>query len=420
MGRWTLAALFINSIIGSGIYGVPSEIIRLVGAAAPFASLLAALGIGVVVACFAEVGSRYSEAGGLYLYARDAFGRFAGIQMGWLALLVRVSAHAAIASLLVTYLGEFAPGVTAPLPRAALLVATLGGLAAINIRGVGGGARVSNLFTAAKLVPLFAFVAVGLAVTGGRLPMPVGAGGGSAEWTQAVLLLLFAYGGFEAALLPMGEARDPRRDVPFALGTALLVCAVIYTATLLVVAAVLPGAASSPRPLADAARAMVGPWGASCMAAGATVSILGILSAGMLNTPRLIYAFARGGDLPAPFGAVHPRLRTPYVALAAYAGTVCLLAIGGSFVWNAVLSAVGRLFTYGLVCAALLRFRRIDGGGAFRMPGGSLCAVAGLAFTGFLATRTGRDELIVVAATMALALVNWAWVRYGRRAPPDS
>jgi basic amino acid/polyamine antiporter, APA family len=411
MGRWTLAALMLNSIIGSGIFGLPSEIHRLLGTAAPLAYLLAAAGIGVIMACFAEVASQYRESGGIYLYARDSFGRFVGIQMGWMALLVRVTAHAAIANLLVVYLAEFVPAVMGPVARAAILVSVFGALAIINIRGVKNGAIVSNAFTAGKLIPLLAFVLLGLVLLGDRLPAPA-ATGSAADWSQALLALMFAYGGFEAALLPMAEAKNPRRDVPLALALALVSCAVIYTGVHLVVLAALPDPSATTRPLADAARVFLGPAGGSFMALAAVVSIIGILSAGMLNTPRLFFALAEGGDFPGTFGAVHHRFRTPHVSLAAYAVTACVLAISGTFIWNAVLSAVGRLFTYGVVCAALVRLRHTrPQADAFRVPGGPLLAVLGIAFAGVLVSRSGWGELMVIAFTMLVALVNWLWAK---------
>jgi amino acid transporter len=152
----------INGIIGSGIFGLPDDVARLLGRAAPLAYLIAAFGIGIIMACFAEGASRFAEAGGPYLYARRAFGSLTGILIGWFAWLVRLTSVAANANLFVVYLGEFFPAATLPVPRAAILTLLIGLLAVVNIRGVGSGANVSNAFTAAKLLPLTVFIFAGL------------------------------------------------------------------------------------------------------------------------------------------------------------------------------------------------------------------------------------------------------------------
>ncbi len=417
IGRWTLVALVINGIIGSGIFGLPDDVARLLGRAAPLAYLLAALGIGVIMACFAEVASRFTEAGGPYLYAHKAFGSLAGIQIGWFAWLVRLTSAAANANLFVVYLGNFLPRVTWPAPRAAVLSVLIGLLAVVNIRGVKSGASVSNAFTVAKLVPLSVFIVSGLALVGGRISIS-GSAAPPGNWLQAVLVLIFAYGGFEAALMPMGEAREPRRDAPFALFMALIVVTAVYLLVHFVVMAAItdPAAFDRPevqeRPVAEAARVFLGGGGAALIALGVLISIYGYLAGQFLNAPRLTFAFAEQRDFPKFFAAVHRRFRTPYVSILVYTALVWGLAIYGSFIWNAILSAVARLFTYGLVCAALLRLRRTQPGAAsFRLPAAWLAALLGMAFCALMVTQMGSGHLKIVLVIAAVALVNWLWVR---------
>jgi amino acid transporter len=132
LGRWALTALVINSTIGSGIFGLPSVVAGYVGAQSPFAYLIAAVGIGIIIACFAEVASQFGAAGGPYLYAREAFGRFIGIQAGWLLWLVRLTAAAAAANLFTNYLAEFWPNIQQTFPRLTVLAILIGFLAAVN------------------------------------------------------------------------------------------------------------------------------------------------------------------------------------------------------------------------------------------------------------------------------------------------
>jgi len=417
IGRWTLVALVVNGIIGSGIFGLPDDVARLVGRAAPLAYLLAALGIGVIMACFAEVASRFTEAGGPYLYARKAFGRLVGIQIGWFAWLVRLTSAAANANLFVVYFGEFFPAATRPMPRAAILTVLIGLLAIVNIRGVKSGASVSNAFTVAKLLPLIVFIVAGLALVGGRISIG-GSAASAGNWLQAVLVLIFAYGGFEAALMPMGEAKEPRRDAPFALFMALIVVTVVYMLVHLVVMGAItdPAAFNQPevreRPLAEAARVFLGGGGAALIALGVLVSTYGYLAGQFVSVPRLTFALAEQRDFPKFFAAVHKQFRTPYVSILVYSALVWGLAIYGSFIWNAILSAVARLFTYGLVCAALLRLRRMEPEAAsFRLPAGWLAAFLGMAFCALMVTQMGSGHLKIVLVIAAVALLNWLWVR---------
>jgi len=413
MGRWTLVALVINSIIGSGIFGLPSLVWKLVGSAAPWAYLLAGAGIGVIMACFAEVASRFAEAGGPYLYARAAFGRFFGIEMGWVLWLVRLSAAAAGANLFVIYLAEFWPAVQQSRTRGLLLTILLGMLATINYRGVRSGARMSNVFTVAKLVSLGLFVfAGGLFILFRRGPAPHASvfHPSAGDWIQASLVLVFAYGGFEAAMIPLAEAKDPRRDAPFALLVALAVCVALFTLIQIVVQGTLANPAD--RPLAESARQFLGTAGARCISLGALVSLYGYLSANMLNTPRLTFALAERDDFPPIFRAVHQRFHTPHVSIVVFAALVWLMAVIGNFRWNVVLSAVARLFAYGAVCAAMLVLRRKHPDQArFRLPAGWLFGILGIAFALVLVSRMGRAELAIVAGTMVIAFLNWLWAR---------
>jgi amino acid transporter len=410
IGRWTLTALIINLVIGSGIFGLPRDVAKYLGQDAPWAYLLAAAGVGLIMACFAEVGSQFREAGGPYLYARESYGRFTGIQMGWLAWLVRITSAAANANLFVVYLGHFWPQATARWPRAALLTLLVGVLTAVNVRGVGAGARLSNFFAAAKLVPLLVFVAAGFAFLSG--PLPADAPPGTGDWLGGLLALIFAYGGFEAGLMPMAEVKDPRRDTPFALFTALAVCAVVYTLVHVVVMRAVPDPGQHERPLAAAAQVFLGSAGAALISVAALLSTYGHLSGQMVGSPRLTFAFAERGDFPGSFAAIHPRFRTPYISILAFAALVLALAIYGSFIWNAILSAVARLFTYGLVCGAVIVLRRRNpSADAFRLPLGYAVAALGVAFCALLAAQMNRQHLIIVLVVAAVAAGNWLAVR---------
>jgi amino acid transporter len=416
-----MVALAVNSIVGSGIFGLPSVVAGYVGSLSPLAVLLAGIAMGVIIACYGEVASQFSETGGHYIYIRRAFGRFAGLQVGWLNLLSRLTACAAAVNLLVISLGEFWPQAGAPLPRLAIVSVFIGTLAVANYRGVAAGTLVSNVSVIAKLVPLALVCAAGLFYLAAHpAPAAPAAAGGLDGWLKATLILFFSYGGYEAALNPMGEAKNPRRDAAFALFVALGVVIVFYTALQFVVVGALPDAAHSPRPLADVARVIMGPAGAVLVSVGALISVYGYLSANLLTNPRAMYALAERGDFPAWFGAIHPRFRTPHTSIIAFTVLLWAFALFGSFAWNVTLSAVARLLYYGAVCAAVPVLRRKQPQASpWRLPGGPLLPVLGVAICAALLTRVDFSKSVILLATMMLAALNWLLTR-GRKPAPAS
>lgn len=403
----------VNSIIGSGIFGLPSDVARLIGRASPWAVLMAGAAAGVIMACFAEVASQFTQAGGPYLYARAAFGRLVGIEVGWMLWLVRLAAPAATADLFVVYCGEFWPHATEPLPRFLILTFLYGILTFINYRGVRASTQISNIFTVAKLVPLFLVAAAGAFYLATHNATPLLAtGAGRVSWLKAALLLVFAYGGFETAMTPLSEAKNPRRDAAFALFTALVTCTLLHSVIQWVVVGVLPDPGHSERPLADVARLAFGHGGAAFVSVGALISVYGYLSANILGVPRITFALAENGDFPSIFAAIHPRFRTPYVSILAFALLSWLLSLLGSFTWNATLSAVARLLYYGLVCAALPVLRRKQPAAAmFRLPAGIFFAVLGVGICAVLITGVNLSGSLILLATALVAALNWGLVR---------
>src|SRR5215472_1894355 len=316
IGRWSLAALTINSVIGSAVFGLPAIVAGLLGNESVEAVLVAGVAVVVIMACFAEVASQFSEAGGPYLYARAAFGRFVGILVGWMVYLAQTAAPAANANLFVIYLAEFWPAAKQTWPRFAILTALVGFLVVINILGTRQGTAVSNLFTVAKILPLLMVVTAGAALTIFR-PVPFDSASPPAPsaWLKAMVPLFFYYGGFESALAPMSEAKNPRRDSVFALFIALIACGMIYVAVQWVVLGVLGTSATTDRPLAEVARVTMGNRGAALVAIGAMLSVYGYLSAKLLGMPRVTFALAEQGDLPHFFAAVSRQFHTPWVSI---------------------------------------------------------------------------------------------------------
>ena len=240
----------------------------------------------------------------------------------------------------------------------------------------------------------------------------------ASAWMKAMVLLIFAYGGFESALAPMSEAKNPARDAAFALAVALIACTAIYTLVQWVVVGVLGPGATTDRPLAEVARITMGNRGAKLVAIGALISVYGYLSAKLLGMPRVSFALAQRSDLPKIFAKVSRKFRTPWFSILFFAVAVWGLAIAGNFAWNVTLSVVARLFYYAVVCAALIALRRKQPLAAgFRLPAGPVLAVLGVCMAGgvgvaaILTKQAEWGKSLILAATVGAALLNWLWAR---------
>jgi APA family basic amino acid/polyamine antiporter len=411
--RWDIVALVINSVIGAGIFGLPA---RVFGLAGPVYSLVAyvlcAALVVLLVLCFAEVSSRFETTGGPYLYARHAFGSAVGFQMGWLLWLARVTAFAALANLWVDYLGFFWPGAVAA--RGLVITAMVAAFTVLNIVGVRSSAVAIDAFTIGKLLPLAFFIVVGLfAIDPSRFTASTPPG--FTAFSDTVLLLVFAFSGFEMAVIPSGEQNDPRRHVPFALIAGIAVVVVFYILIQVVAVGTLPELATSQRPLADAAAGFLGPAGAAIIAAGALVSVSGTLNSIVLVGPRLLFAMAENRQLPAAFAATHARFKTPWLAIVVTSATQLVLTLQGTFISALTISTVIRLIAYAGTCVALLMLRRRSDvpAATFRVPAGTVVAVAAIALCAWLVSSSALRDLLFTAGAAAVGLV--LYLAAGRR-----
>jgi amino acid transporter len=339
----------------------------------------------------------------------------AGFLVGWMFFLTRWAAAAAVANGFAAYAGVFWPEVAHGAGRLVVLTLTIAALAALNVVGVSRGARTVNILTIAKLAPLLLFVTLGLFAadpSGFRLlSLPPGA-----ELQQASLLLVFAFGGFENANVPTEEVLDPKRHLPIALVVSIALATVLYILIQVVALGTLPGLASDPTPLASAAARFMGPAGAAILTVGAMLSTLGSESALVLVTPRILYAFARAGQLPAPLGRIHPRFLTPHVAILVFAVMAWAAAAASSFAALVAVSAIARLIFSAATCLALPVLRRRLPPAPFRVPGGILVPVVAAALSLWLLSAVTRDQAIAGAVAIVLGLV--LYLVFGRRAAP--
>ena len=404
--RWDLVAICINGIIGAGIFGLPSKVYALIGTYSLIAFVVCALVVAIIILCFAEVSSRFEETGGPYLYAREAFQPAVAFEIGWLIWLARVTAFAANCNLLINYVSFFWLSATTPLWRAFIIVAVVIVLALINLLGIRQAAIVSNAFTVGKLVPIILFIAAGLFFLNPQA-YELGATPSTGDFSKSVLLLVYAFTGFEMATIPAGEVRDPQRSLPRALLIAILVVAVLYIMIQVVCVGTLPGLAQSQKPLADAGAQFLGAAGGAIISAGAIISISGNLNILLLSGSRLPFAMAEQKQLPAVIGNIHRRFFTPYVSILITAGVMLFLTLKSSFLTALTISTIARLVTYGATCLALpwFRVRREAPPAAFRLPGGTVIAILSLLLIVWLLLNSTLEEARAAALAAGVGLV---------------
>lgn len=410
LGKWDLTAIGVNQVIGSAIFLIPAALAAQIGSWSWIAVGAVGLLALAIALNFAEAGSRFEGTGGSYLYTRAAFGRFPSFEVGWLLWVTRATSWASVINGLADALGYYWPVLRAGGVRATLIAVAILTIMAVNVRGIRQSSAVVNVLTIGKLVPLVLFVAIGLPyVTWSALPPDTALG-----WNQiaaSALFLIFAYGGYEVIPVPAGEARDPRRAVPFAMVTTILIVAAVMTAVQIVAVGTLPNLAASKTPLADAAFLFMGAGGALLMTSGAAVSMTGNTVGQALSGSRNLYALAEQGDLPRIFAHVHRRYQTPDVAIVFTSLVALALALTGSFAALAAVSAVSRLLVYAGTCASVLALRR-QGPAPFTIPLGPVVPLIALAITAAIlygATtpqlRTGAYALVVGALLYGAARV---------------
>ncbi len=409
LGVRHLAANIFNYTVGSGIFVLPALVVGQLGGAAPAAYLLCAATMGLVVLVFAEAGSRVSSTGGPYAYVATALGPLPGLVAGALLALVDVAAAGAVATVLAASLARLA-GVSGPIWQGGIVAVLLVGLGAVNLRGLSWGARLLEVSTVAKLAPLLFLVLVGaFFIVPANLRWPALPTPGQVAHTSGTLI--FAFAGIEAALLPSGEVRSPSRTVPRAAILALAFVTLLYLAIQAVALGVVGPALArdTVAPLADVAGTFAGRFGSVLLLAGASVSMFGYLSGGLLSGPRGFFALARDGYLPRALAAVHPRFRTPHVSIALYVALALALALTGTFQQLAILANLAALGLYFLSAIGVWVLRRRDvrgDGEPFRMPGGPTVPVLVCAAVAWIVSQTiTRPQLLAFALLVAACVV---------------
>ena len=413
IGTGALGLSVVNMVVGAGIFVMPGLVAAVIGPAAILAYLICSVTVALVFLCFAEVGSRVSRSGGAYAYVEEAFGPFVGFiasilfWFGYSAL-----ADAAITVIMVDSIAIVVPILGESIPRAVFIIALLTFLAAVNIRGVKAGVRLYIFNTLAKLVPLLLLVGAGLFVINIEyLAIP--------EWPSAAsigastILLFYAFNGAESALNASGEIQNPSKTVPLGLLLGLGGILLLYVGLQTVAQGVLgPELANDTEaPLVAVATAVFGDWGGKMLIAGVVISIYSNLSGDMLGGPRVVFASSLDNNLPRFLGKVHPKYKTPHIAIIFFAVVIGVFALSGTFKYLAVV-ATGSLLLVDLgVILAVLRLRQRDGlpkDGEFRLPFGPVIPLLSCAIVGWLLLQVPLNEAATIVTLVGACAVIYA------------
>lgn len=421
IGQLGFGTIALNGTIGAGIFALPAIAVERAGLFSPWLFVICGLLIMLIVLTLSKVASYFRDTGGPVTYATAAFGPFVGFQTGWLLTLSRTASFAANSHLMVTYAGWFWPPLLDGTAHMIAVSIVCVALTAINVIGVKQGMLALFALTLLKLLPLVLLVFLGISqtnpeiFTGAEIP-PLDSLG------ETALILFYAFVGFESALVPAGEARSPRRDIPRAMVKTIFAVAIFYFLIQVVTISVAPDVAGSKTPLADVALILMGSAGAAILTLGAVFSITGNLTSSMLSAPRMVYVMGHDGSLPRWFSLVHEKYRTPANAIMSYGLFAVLLSLSGGFVWLAKMSTVVRLLVY-IMCILTIPFLHRKLGeyeGQFSLPGGLAIPVFALLLSLWLMMHASAQSWLATGGFMLLGSVLYAFTGRKRRLTPDS
>lgn len=404
IGTRALIAATINLTIGAGIFALPSDVAEQLGTSSWMAYVVCIALLMLILLCFVSLGTKFTETGGAYVYVEKAFGQYAGFltnTLYWFGY--GVMACAAVANLFVDSLSVFIPILQTTIGRVSTMALIFGLIGWINVRGVKHGARLVEINTVAKLLPLSIFIVAGCFMLSTE----------NYSWNgfpeikhlgSASLLLFFAFGGgAETVITASGEIRNPVKTIPKGLLTGAFLVFLIYISIHLVGQGILGTdlAIHKDAPLAKAAGYSLGSFGVTLLIVGAAISCFGLVSGDLLASPRLLFAAGRDGILPKFLAKVHPKYATPYWAVTVYASIGFFLSISGGFRQLATLASSALLLIYVGVIFAQVKLRNVNREHSFNIPGGLLVPALALAATGWFLSTLKENEIIATSAFLA-------------------
>ncbi|MGK2864960.1 MAG: APC family permease [Chitinophagaceae bacterium] len=394
-----LALTIVGFTIGSGIFALPAIVGVELGAFAVFGYLFCGIMLAAIMLCYAEIGSRVTSTGGSYAYVEAAFGQFAGFVISWIFFIGwSILADAAIMNIIADSLAIIYPVLLNPWLRGLLFFVLLGFMVLVNIHGAKQGVTMVKIITIIKLVPLFGIIIFGI----GKIDTA------NLQWDHlptinifgnTVLILFFAFAGFESALSTSGEIKNPKRTVPLGILVGGILVLIIYLLLQTVTQGILGSqmADFKDAPLAAVAEKLVGSVGGTLLLMAAAISCFGTVSADTLNAPRVLFAGAKNGVFPKFLAKVHPKFATPYRAIIAFAVLIFIISVSGGFKQLAILASAAILLVYLAVILATIKIRKQKQDAAektFRAPGGWITPIIGIVAILWLLSSLSKWEIL--------------------------
>lgn len=408
IGVTGLALTIVGFTIGSGIFALPAIVGVELGAFALFGYLFCGIIMAAIMLCYAETGSRVTTTGGNYAYVEATFGKFAGYLVCWISFFGwNVLADAAIMNIVADSLAVIYPVFLNPWLRGILFFILLAFMVIVNIRGAKQGVVVIKIFTIIKLLPLFGIIIFGM----GKVDTA------NLQWNHlpsintfrnTVLILFFAFAGFESALGASGEIINPKRTVPLGILFGGMLILIVYLLLQLVTQGILGSqmATYKDAPLAAVAEKIVGSIGGILLIYTAAISCFGTVSADVLNTPRVLFAAAKDGLFPKFLAKVHPKFATPHWAIFIFASLIFIFSISGGFKQLAILASAAILIIYLAVILATIKFRlqkQVATKKTFKAPGGLITPFIGIAAIFWLLSSLNKWEIL--ATTIFILII---------------
>lgn len=423
-GLWSIVLLGFNSIIGSGIFLLPSALYKFAGNWSVAIVFITGLIVSTIALCFAEAAGKFTKNGAAYVYTREAFGDFAGFEVGFLKWVMQCVAWGVMAVALTDIVSTTCGFNDNIVAKQIMIVSIITVLTVVNLFGVNAAKIVNNISTFAKIIPLLFLIVVGIWYINPSFIIPT-LNHATVDATQpvyalsfstlgaALILCFYSFTGFETFGTAAEDMEDPKKNLPKAICLIMGIVIIFYAIVMAVTIGILgPNVTNSLTPLADAARVISGDFGYWLISIGSIISIIGINIAASFHIPRALLPLSDDKMVPKYFGLKNKK-GVPYIAIIASAIVTVPIALSGSFSTLAMLSVVARFAQYIPTCISVLIFRKkfANQEKSFTAPFGPILPITGVVICLWLLSQQDLTKILFGLAAMVLIAPLYIWAQ---------